>query len=128
MLSYGFHLFGRAKVDLRQLVIYRCHFKEVEAGTRLVEINRTFRGRDGSLDFEDSNIEAGIFLPGGTLHLQNIFVHESFGLTVRFLNKTGQFEFLEGDLAVGAHPLIEFQTLEGTDLAPMSFIEASRIQ
>jgi hypothetical protein len=128
VLSYGFHLFGRAKVDLRQLVIYRCQFKEVPAGTRFVEITRTFKSRDGSLDFEDSNIEAGVFLPGNTLHLQNIFLNETFGLTVRFLNKTGQFEFLEGDLAVGAHPLLEFQTLEGADLAPVSFIEASRIQ
>src|SRR5262249_48785315 len=108
MISEGFHLFGKSKLNLRYLIIYKCRFESrTAANPGAVEIKRARKRSDGKCDYESCNVDCSLFVPGATLYLHDIFLTPTFGLRVKFLNKNAKFEFCEPGSDVPVHSELE---------------------
>lgn len=126
-LAQGFHLFGTNKVFVRSLVIHKCLFKPNPDEANLISIKRTHKDLDGRLRQEESNIDYAIFPRGGTLHLHDLVLTNSFGITVTFLNGRGEFETFELNSEVEQQPLLEFLTFSNEEVLLLSHLEANLI-
>ena len=127
-LAQGFHLFGKNKILVRSLVIYHCQFKELQDESELVSIKRTYRELDGSYRHEESNLDYTIFSRGGTFHLHDIFLTDSFGITVAFMDTKGQFEIFDLESDIERNKQLEFLNLEREEVLLLSHVEANPVK
>jgi hypothetical protein len=129
-LAPGFHIFGTGKLFVRSLVVYQCVLKtDLDQSTKLVSIERTHKELNGSYRQEASTMDYAIFPRGNTFHLHDLFLTESFGLTVRFLDGNGQFETFDLKSNIEASPHLLFRSLfEDEELRLVSYVEAKPIK
>lgn len=124
----GFHLFSKGKVQVRSLVIYQCLFKPEIDEEKAVSIERTYKDVGGQFRHEATNMDYAIFPRGSTFHLHDIFLTDSFGITVRFLNGKGQFETFDLKSNVEAHPpLLFYSVFGGEEIRLVSYVEAKPV-
>lgn len=126
-LAPGFHLFSQDKTQVRSLVIYQCVFKPDAEEDKAVSIERTYKEIGGQLRHEATNMDYAIFPRGSTLHLHDIFLTDTFGITVRFLNGKGQFETFDVKSNVEARPPLVFLSLSGDEIRLPSYVEAKTV-
>jgi len=121
------HIFGRGKVNLRQLVIFNCQASKAPAGQNaadFIEIARAYR--DGNaVNLEDSNVVANYFEPTKSLHLNGIFLTETFGLSLKFKDNAGSFSFEAAKK--DKHPLFEARTPDGKEVTILSYAEGAPV-
>jgi hypothetical protein len=126
-LAPGFHLFSTGKVFVRSLVLYQCVFEAGSDEATLLSIERTYRGV-GGYRHEASNVDYAIFPRGGTLHLHDLFLTDTFGLTVRFRSGKGQIETYDLKSNVEANPPLLFLSLHGEEeIRLVSHVEANPV-
>ncbi len=124
----GFQMFAKAKVNVRSLVVFGCQFGEKTDGEKLVEIKRAFKGPDGAIRHEACTVDYTVFEEGGTFHLHELFVSESFGLSVTFLKGKGHFQFRSKKPSGEGQQLLVFQKLNGEESELTCHIEAVPIE
>jgi hypothetical protein len=127
-LITGFHLFGTGNVYLRSLVIYRCALKQRHDEKKLVTIQRTREQADGSYTYEDSNVDYTVFSRGGTFHLHDLYLSESFGITVKFIDGQGQFELSDNSSNSEQQQLLVFFDPERDEVSLLCHAEVSPIK
>lgn len=118
------HVFGKTKINLRQLVIFNCHLDRDKPCS--IVVSRAYRGWSKKVvELEDANVKAEVFLPSGTVHLNDIFLSEHFGVSIAFQDQSGAFV---QDTAQGAQEWLDFRTGNGKEIRLMSYVQASPVR
>ena len=124
----GFHLFSKGKTQVRSLVIYQCSFKPDIQETKAVSIERTYKEVGGQYRHVETNMDYAIFPRGNTFHLHDVFLTDSFGITVRFLHGKGQFEVVDLKSQVEADSPLKFFSVFGEEeIRLVSYVEAKPV-
>ena len=125
----GFYLFGTNKVYLRSLVIFQCSFEEGKNQEQLLKIERAFEEADGSIMYEETDVDYAIFSRGGTLHLHDLFLSETFGIRVSFLNAKDKVAVLDGKSNAEKPEHILFQSpSDRKEISLLCHIESSLVK
>jgi hypothetical protein len=123
----GFEIFATEKLNVRSLVVFGCKFGKNTDGEKLVEIKRAFKGTDGEVRHEACTVDYTVFEEGGTFHLHDLFVSESFGLSVTFLEGKGHFQF-DSQKPKSEGQLLVFRKPNGEESQLTCHIEATPIE
>jgi len=124
----GFQIFAKEKLNLRSLVVFGCKFGERTDGEKIVDITRIFRGPDGVVRHEPCTVDYTVFEEGGTFHLHDLFVTDSFGLAVNFLEGKGHFQFHSQKPKGEGQQLLVFHTSSGEESQLTCHVEATPIE
>jgi hypothetical protein len=116
------YVFGKGKIDLRQFVIFNCQLSGADKDC--IEVLRAYRQYRDDVRLEKSNIAASVSASTKTVHLEELFLTHSFGLSIRFKEGTGSFV---SDPSQQPNEFLEITTEEGTNVRLLSFLSASKL-
>ena len=117
------YVFGTTKVNLRQLVFFNCRLSK--SITSLIEVSRAFKRSGETIALEGSNIKAAVFVPAKTVILHDIFLSESFGVSIKFKDDSGAFI---SEFSLKQPELLEITSADGKDIRLLSFVEADALK
>jgi hypothetical protein len=92
--------------------------------TSLIEVSRAFKHSGETIALEDSNIKAAVFERGKTVMLHDIFLSESFGVSIKFKDDSSAFI---SEFGLKQPELLEITATDGRDIGLVSFVEASAV-
>jgi len=114
------YVFGKTKVNLRQLVFFDCRL--IKRVNRFIDVSRVLKRPGEPIALEESNIKAAVFVRGKSVILHDIFLSETFGVSIKFRDGSGEFI---SEASLKQPELLEFTTRDGRDIRVLSFVEAS---